>query len=371
YTLYDHPTATPDNLQGAHRAWVQQRLAQPGTYLLLEDTTTVSFSHRDEPIPGLGPIGDGSPGYQGFFLHSVLALELPDPAALQTDPTLEHQGGVVVVGLADQQYYTRTPRPKRERLGCGVHYRKNRPRESHRWLRSTARLGPAPGDPQVHWIRVADAEADFHDYLRECIDSNHQFVVRVCQDRVILDPQTGQRRGSLFEIARAASAVAGYSLTLRARPGCAARVAHVAVSFGAICLRAPAHQKGQGEPVSCWCVRAWEENPPGGVEPLEWILTVGFEGATAAAAVRAGGVSAYRPLSEEFHKGLKTGMGAERLQLETAARLYAAIALMSVVTLRLLDLRERAWLAPEAPAESSGLDDCERALLARRLGREL
>jgi hypothetical protein len=55
--------------------------------------------------------------------------------------------------------------------------------------------------------------------------------------------------------------------------------------------------------------------------------------------------------------------------LETAERLYAAIALMSVVTLRLLDLRERAWVNPEAPAEQSGLDALERELLSRRLGR--
>src|SRR5262249_48621630 len=70
-----------------------------------------------------------------------------------------------------------------------------------------------------------------------------------------------------------------------------------------------------------------------------------------------------------FLKGLKTGMGAERLQLETAERLDAALALMSVVTLRLLDLRERAWVNPEAPAVRSGLDALERELLSRKLGR--
>jgi hypothetical protein len=371
YTLYDHPTATPDKLQQGHRAWVQDQLAKPGTYLLLEDTTTVSFSHRHVAIPGLGAIGDGTAGYQGFFLHSVLALRLPDPQALAADPTLEHSGGVVVVGLADQQYYTRTPRPEHEPLGCGVNYRLNRPRESQRWLRSTARLGPAPDDPQTCWIRVADAEADIHDYLKECIKNNHQFVVRMCQDRIILDEESRERLGSLWEVAQAASAVGSYDLKLRARPGQAARLAQLSVSFGAICIRAPAHQGRAGEPVSCWFVRAWEEHPPPGVEPLEWVLAVGFPVEAAESALTAVGIYAHRSLIEEFHKGLKTGMGAERLQLETAARLYAAIALLSVVTLRLLDLRERAWLNPEAPAEQSGLDTLERELLSRRLGRVL
>jgi hypothetical protein len=120
YTLYDHHKATPDHLQQGHRAWVQDQLARPGTYLLLEDTTTISFSHRSQPVPGLGAIGDGSDGLQGFFLHSVLALRIPDAAALAADPTLEHAGGVVVVGLPDQQYYIRTPRPEHEQRGCGV-----------------------------------------------------------------------------------------------------------------------------------------------------------------------------------------------------------------------------------------------------------
>jgi hypothetical protein len=371
YTLYDHPAATPDHLQHGHRAWVRDQLAKPGTYLLLEDTTTASLSHRGRPIPGLGAIGDGADGLQGFFLHSVLALRIPDVAALAADPTLEHAGGVVVVGLPDQQYYIRTPRPAHEQRGCGVNSRSDRARESQRWMRSTARLGPAPAESQVHWIRVADAEADIHDYLGECIKNNHQFVVRMCQDRIIIDEETRGRLGSLFAVVRAAPAVAGYALRLRARPGQAPRVARLSVSFGAICVRAPAHRGRAAEPVSCWFVRAWEEDPPAGVEPLEWVLAVGFPVEAVEGALLAVGIYAQRAVIEEFHKGLKTGMGAERLQLETAARLYAAIALMSVVTLRLLDLRERAWVDPEAPAERSGLDDLERELLSRRLGRVL
>jgi hypothetical protein len=369
--LYDHPMATPDHLQQGHRAWVQGQLAQPGAYRLLEDTTTVSFSHRHVAVPGLGAIGDGSAGDQGFFLHSVLALRVPDPQALAADPTLESSGGVGVVGLADQQYSIRIPRPEHEQLGCGVNSRLARPRESQRWIRSTTRLGPAPDAVRIHWIRVADAEAEIHDYLRECIKDNHQFVVRMCQDRVIIDEETRDRLGSLFEVARAAPTVVGYTLKLRARPGPARRVARLSVSFGAICVRAAAHQGRAGEPVACWFVRAWEEHPPAGLEPLEWVLAVGFPVATAEDAVRAVGIYSQRSVIEEFHQGLKTGMGAERLQLETADRLDAAIAIMSVVTLRLLDLRQRAWLNPEAPAEQSGRDALECDLRSRKLGRVL
>jgi hypothetical protein len=372
YTVFDHRTATPDNLQHGHRAWVQDQLALPGTYLLLEDTTTMSFSHRLQDVPGLGAVGDGADGRQGFFLHSVLAVRLPETPPRTAQGFLRADAGVIVVGLADQQYYLRTPRPGHETLGCGVKARRDRPRESQRWTRSTTRLGPAPADPHVRWIRVADAEADIHDYFEECLEKGHQFVVRLCQDRAILDEESRDRIGSIRETAAAASAVTAYRLKVRARPGQAARTAELSVSFGRICVRAPAHHGAAAEPVTCWFVRAWEAAPPATVgEPLEWLLACGFPVETPEEAVRAVWIYAQRPLIEDFHKGLKTGMGAERLQLETGARLCAAIALMSVVTLRLLELCERARLTPEASAEESGLDALERELLSRALNRRL
>jgi len=68
-------------------------------------------------------------------------------------------------------------------------------------------------------------------------------------------------------------------------------------------------------------------------------------------------------LIEEFHKALKTGTKAEELQLETAEGLFVAIAIKSIVALRLLDLRERVRLSPDAPAEQAGLNELERAVL--------
>jgi hypothetical protein len=372
YTLFTHQTATPDNLQHGHRAWVRDQLTQPGTYLLIEDTTTMSFSHRRQAVPGLAAVGTGADGHQGFSLHSVLAVRLPDAPPPSAQGPLHAAAGVVVVGLADQQSYLRIPRPAHEAPGCGVHARRDRPRESQRWTRATTRLGPAPADPRVRWIRVADAEADIHDYFEQCIRNGHQFVVRLCQDRALLDEESRDRIGSIRETAAAAKAVTSYRLELRARPDQAARVAELSVSFGRICVRAPAHHGAGAAPVSCWFVRAWEAAAPAGVDqPLEWLLACGSPVETHEDALRVIGIYAHRPLIEDFHKGLKTGMGAERLQLETGARLMAATAVMSVVTLRLLELRERARVTPEAPATESGLDALERELLSRRLDRRL
>ena len=74
---------------------------------------------------------------------------------------------------------------------------------------------------------------------------------------------------------------------------------------------------------------------------------------------------------EEYHKAIKTGLGAERLQLESVERLFAAIAIMSVVALRLIELRERLRRHPDAEAAQSGLSPLELEVLRARSGRRL
>jgi hypothetical protein len=50
YEFLDLPEATPDAIQAGHRRLVWAEMRTPGRYLLFEDTTYVSYSHRPEPI---------------------------------------------------------------------------------------------------------------------------------------------------------------------------------------------------------------------------------------------------------------------------------------------------------------------------------
>src|SRR5919197_6300555 len=77
YNLFKHEEATPKNLQAGHRASVLEAMRQPGVYLLLEDTTELSWSGK-QPISGLGPIGNSAAGLQGFFMHTVLGVRWQD-----------------------------------------------------------------------------------------------------------------------------------------------------------------------------------------------------------------------------------------------------------------------------------------------------
>jgi hypothetical protein len=374
YAFFDRPEATPDAIQAGHRRAVLEQAAQPGaTVLHLEDTTEPSFSGK-APIAGLGPIGKGQNGQQGFGLHSVLSVRWPELAPPQERAEPGRRPAVRVLGLADQRYRVRPSRQRTRTRRKRAHARRtpNPPLKSQLWLEAGAQWGPAP--IAVRWVRVCDREADIYEFLADCQRLGHGFVVRACQDRALEGAGGKAAPRHLFETARELKPLGQFELFLRERKGQSARTAQLAVAATPVRLRAPArpgHGVGALPAIAATVVRVWEEAPPEGVEALEWIVLTDAAAQTFAAALEVALQYSCRWLIEEFHKALKTGLGAERLQLETAGRLFAAIALMSVVALRLVELREAVRVAPEAPAEQAGLSPVELKVLRARLKRPL
>jgi len=360
YNLFNHPEATPDSLQAGHRDLVKHRMHEPGVVLLLEDTTEVSW-FSDEAIEGLGPVGNGHELAQGFLLHSVVAVRWPqEPVMALPRPPLD------VLGIATQEYYIRKPIPEGE-ADDDLLARQKRARESQLWERASECLGRPPKD--VRWVRICDRGADIYEFLRGCQELGHGFVIRAAQDRALQEP-----KGRLFERARQASSLGQFQLELRSRPRHPARTATLSVSAQRVTLRSPqrpGYSTGRLPALPCTVVRVWEAHPPEGIAPLEWILLTDTCIETFEQAVTCVSQYATRWTIEEFHKALKTVLGAERLQLETAHRLFAAVSIMSVLALRLVDLKERVRLKPDAPAEASGLDALELKVLSLHLNRQL
>src|SRR5687768_176129 len=367
YALWAHPASTPDRLQAGHRAHVRAAL-EVGTdpVLLVEDTTVMSWAGH-APVAGLGPIGSGGDaGLQGFLLHSVLAMRW----AAAPDPTSSRRPPVALLGVADQQYHVRTPAPATETTlpaGSRPFARQQRWRESALWLASTAHLGPAPaGGPR--WVRVCDRGADVFEFLESCVGAGHGYVVRAAQNRAVAP---GSR---LFVELGAAPPLTSLTLELRARRPHPARTATLHVPAARVELpapRRPGAPAGRRPGVACTALRVWEPDAPVGAIPLEWILLSDAPVTTAADALTLVRQYATRWMIEEYHKVLKTGLGAERLQLEEAGRLFAAIAVMSVVAVRLLHLKEWVRAAPDAPAAAAGLTSLELRLLTLHAKRPL
>ena len=118
-------------------------------------------------------------------------------------------------------------------------------------------------------------------------------------------------------------------------------------------------------------MRVWEVAAPDPTDRLEWLLLCDAQVTDFAQARECALQYSTRWVIEEYQKAIKTGLGAERLQLESAERLFAAMALMSVVALRLIERRERLRRHPDAEAAQSGLRPLALEVLRQQSGRPL
>lgn len=363
YELFKQKKATPDNLQKEHKNLVYKELNNQGTYLLIEDTSTLSWS-GNSPIDGLGPIGEGKKGLQGFLLHSVLAVKWSENTLDDKSKPKE------VIGLADQQYKIRSTQKKKFNRKTTV--AKTAELESNVWEKSLERLPLPPQNKATRWVRICDRGADIYEVLMQCLEKNYSYVIRASQDRCIDNKDAQGAR--LFSYIRSAPESGSFSFFLRSRPNRPSRTATLFVSFQQVKLKSPqrpGYKRGRLPSIECSVIRVWEPKPPEGVEGIEWILLSDQKITTFKEASTCVNQYACRWLIEDFHKALKTGMGAEKLQLEKADRLFAAVAIMSIVALRLIELRERLRVCPKNSAENAGLSLMELKILEKYLDRQL
>ena len=163
---------------------------------------------------------------------------------------------------------------------------------------------------------------------------------RLCT--VLIDGAPCRRK--LHEYARLLEPLGGRSVAVAAHAGQPARRAKVLIAAGTIALVAPKQPRGDHgpEPLTTQVVILREIEVPEGVAPLEWILLSERPAGDLAEASRVADWYGFRPIVEELHKGMKTGCGIETLQFTTEAALQPVIALLSVVAVFLLQLRDSA-----------------------------
>ena len=254
-----------------------------------------------------------------------------------------------VVGLAGQEIHYRKPVPKGETRT----QRLARERESDLWGKVIDAVGPPP--EAVQWVHVLDRGGDHFEVYCHCLEQKSDWVVRAKSlHRKMLDP-TG-REVTVAEYLETLPVAGTFQLKLRARPKQPARIAHLAVSFGPLRLlpprlKSPYLKRLCPSPISMWVVRVREVDPRPGVEPIEWVLYTSLPVETFEQAMVVVGYYEKRWLIEEWHKALKTGCQVEARQLEHHERLEAMVGLMSVIAVRLLQLKAVARSEPDRPAE--------------------
>lgn len=109
------------------------------------------------------------------------------------------------------------------------------------------------------------------------------------------------------------------------------------------------HSRGLA-PLTAWVVRVWEEAPPSGHTPLEWLLLSTLPVDTTEQARECVSWYRHRWIIEQYHKALKTGCRMEQSQLHDGQALTRLLGFLSIVAVRLLQVESLARSVPDLPA---------------------
>ena len=320
YRLCDADDVTHGAIIAAAREYTQAHIADArGPVLLLHDATELDFTSLTSLADDLGQIGKGLNA--GYICHNVLAV-----AADTGD----------VLGLVDQILHCRDEVPENETL---KELRERETRESLLWLRGTEHL---PADRKL--VDVADQGSDTFEFLEHEYQSGRRFVVRACKTRKVYaghEPVGGQQY--LKEYARKLPELGRFTMDVQAQTGRKARKGADFIVRGGPVLVCPPHARHGQHGNDClplYVVQITEADPPVGEKAIDWTLLTNETVHSLDDGWRVTGWYERRWIVEEYHKTQKTGCQIEDMQFTTTARLEPAIALLSVVALTLLNLRD-------------------------------
>src|SRR6185295_16830532 len=218
YRLFDSDGVTFAGLATPH--WQQTRARTSGHYLLLGDTTIVSFD-GDRQIVGMGLISSGS--NQGYLLHSSLSVNADSGE---------------IIGLAGQTIYYRRGVPTSEKQ----RQRLTRSRESEIWGEVIQQVGLPPAD--VRFTHVFDRGADNFEVYCHLLLQQTDWVIRAAQLKRSVTIPSGERlqlRKHLLTLPVAGT----YQLEVPANEHQVARTATVAVRFSTIGMPRPCSYCGR------------------------------------------------------------------------------------------------------------------------------
>jgi hypothetical protein len=296
--------------------------AHPGDVVLVaHDDVVLDFSQLGTP---LGPIGNGNG--TGFVCHNSLALT----------PQRE------VLGLGHQILYCH-PRRGRQRLRPGP--------AGQLWRDALAALPPAPADKR--YVHLADRAGDITEVLDYADEHGLCYVIRSQHDRFC---KVAAQLTKLHQSASTWPATGpAQPITVASQKGRPARTASVHIAWSLLTLQPPVHVRGRerGVPLQVWVIRVWEPQPPKGVAAINWLLLTNVAVESLEDAWQRVAWYACRMVVEDYHKGLKTGVSVESLQLTSRHRLEAAIGLLSVVAVVLLGVRDAGRDAASAGQRAS------------------
>ena len=328
YRFFDNPKSTPTQIQAAHQQRTVERMSGQEVVLAVQDTTFFNYTHHPE-TEGLGMIGNKKQHQRGFGMHSTLAVT---PAGTP-------------LGLLSQAFFSR-PVDEPTHQPNELRRQPIEQKESYKWLQAfeqTLHLSPA----EVEVVTVCDREADIYEMFSLAEQKQAKLLVRASADRLLVDDQVDHLWAKVEQ-----QPLAGLlTVHIQSNQHQPARQATVSVRFSQVTLKPPwrPHHK-KLPPVTLTAILVREDDPAPEVdEPIEWLLLTNLTVTCFQDALPKIEWYCGRWQIEVYHKVIKSGCTVEDCRLETAERLQAYIALMSVIAWRLHWLTHVNRTQPDLP----------------------
>jgi hypothetical protein len=329
YRFFDNDRVNAAEILQPHHDATLERIRQEAVVLIPQDSTEFDLTRRQEKVGG--PLNDES--RWGLFTHPHLAIT---PARLPL--------GVVgaTIWKRDAKEFAKPQSQKRRQ-------RKAKPiedKESYRWLkgyRDACRV--AEQAPQTTVVSISDSEGDIYECFVEGVSGETrraEWIVRACQDRALAQEDRDLRQrllctkllGTLTIQASQRNASTGNGR--KRKQARQARKTTVSVRALSVTLRPPNRVGVKLPPVKVNAILVFEENPPLGEEPIEWLLLTSLPIATFTEVQTVIDYYCCRWEIEIYFRVLKGGCRVEDLQLETAERFEACLAMYMIVAWRVL-----------------------------------
>ncbi len=352
YRLLSNERVSFEALHQPHRERTARRARARATIAVVHDTSDIltPYANGDE-------VGYLTTGKSGYRAHVSLAM------SVEPDRPARPLGVLQVEAL----FNTSPPSEKKKRKPLKrqqvVHSKEKAFLRWHRGIEASAEA--LEGCSSV--VHVADREADDYTLFCRVLQLKQDFVIRLRNDRIAreADDETLDAEWSLLHTIAAEmtgefcrmvplSKRGAKGITVRAKthPPREARCAKLHYGASEVELKRPRNLPADKYPSSLrlWLVRVWEETPPTGEAPVEWLLLTSEPCETVAEIARVVDIYRSRWMIEEFFKALKTGCALEERQLESRHALLNLLALFLPIAVHLLWLRTCARDTPDVPA---------------------
>jgi len=253
--------------------------------------------------------------------------------------TLAVTPGGGLLGVLDQKFVMRGEKHSKKETRK---QRASRWKESDLWLEAVLDVGQPP--PGCRFVHVCDRGADDLRLLNLCSEQGVGFVVRARQDRWVND-QSAKLWDHMQSLPVAGQTVAqiGTQRNGLGKVTRRGRSATLSVRYATLQLDKPVNLRGKGkDALTVNVVYLQELNPPEGDEPVDWMLLTSEPVTSLQEALVIVEHYRVRWVIEEWHRAVKEGCRLEHSQLTERSALLRLTAVVSVVGVRLIQLRDLA-----------------------------